>query len=1024
MRARLISLPFLLLALTACGGGSGGGGFNLGGDGDDGGDNPGPVLPGVPQINAPPVGDPYADNGTVLNILPPGQDDTGGLENASVPGPLPVNQLGPVVNQVSNATGLTPALAAEAHFMDQLGTYDALAHSPPGLTNADLVPTYFKTAELRGPDDGPWESEQTVSGAGYEVAIKRGADKGVPHIFGDTRADALFGTGYVTAADRLFLLDVLRRAGRGELSKFLGPADFSFDRDIAFAAPYREADRTRQITETAAKFGAAGEQVLADVQAFVDGLNTYVAEVRTSAQLQAAGTSKLPIEYLALGVELQDFTREDVHAIATLIQSIFAGGGGGEADNVRLLHALADQTADAATACRLWRDIRHALDPASSVTTTESFATQSPADYDDDICPLQGDFAATYPGNAFFDAGSYQPHDFFTTEPCGLQQQTACPNPVVTGNLPQLPGTGEVTNVLDELIGGIFDILADRESAVQPPLRQAHRGPLSAGELQQVRQRVAGLASALSDMADGLPRQISNALLVGGEHTASGNPIAVFGPQTSYFTPQLLVEMAVHGGDLHTRGMTFAGLPYVVIGRGVDFAWSATSGSSDLTDVRAVRLCAAETGAPRSGYLVNGQCKAFDRFTESWPARWNLAVPMDDPASVGQNVAVTRDIIRTDEYGPVFAFATVNGDPVALTRQRSTYRAELDTVVPFFLATRNDVFDADSFLRVFNTTTGSFNWFFADRDDIAFIHSGLYPRRAEGVHPDLPVWGDGTRDWQGFLDLAEHPQAINPSRGFLASWNNRPARDWWAADANASYGPNHRNDSLDRRLTDLVDQGNVTRANVVEAMGDAATVDLRGREMLPSALDVLEQGTLTADEQTAVDLMRDWIAGGALRRDRDNNGEYDDAAAVALMDAWYNPMIEQALPQLTALENVNGGNRMIMGRDNPPGPMGSAYQSGYFQYLERVFDMALNADPRPYRELECGGPDGNCRAALRTSLATALDSLGGIGNRANWDADEAGDRIVHRPLGLSAVPAIDWQNRPTFQQVVEFERRR
>lgn len=1023
MRALFLSLPAVLLALSACGGGSSDGGFNLGGD--SGGDNPVPVSPGVPLTNAPAVTAPFADNGTVLNILPPGQDDTGGLENASVPGPLPVNQLGPVVNDVSEVTGLAPALAAEAHFMDQLGTYDALVHSPPGLTNDDLVPAYFKFANMRGPDDGPWESEQTVAGAGFQVDIKRGADRGVPHIFGDTRADALFGTGYVTGADRLFLLDVLRRAGRGELSKFLGPADFSFDRDIAFAAPYREADRSRQITETAAKFGAAGEQVLNDVDAFVAGLNTYVAEVRTSAQVQAAGTSKLPIEYLALGVELQDFTREDVHAIATLIQSIFAGGGGGEADNVRLLHTLADQTADPATACRLWRDIRHALDPASSVTTTESFPTQSPTDYDDDICPLQGDFATTYPGNAFFDAGSYQPHGFFTTEPCGLQQQTPCPDPVVTGNLPQLPGTAPVIEILDGGLGGVLGELTDNDAAVQPPMRRSvANAAVSPEQLARVHERLARLARALSDMAAGLPQQISNALLVASDHTASGNPIAVFGPQTSYFTPQLLVEMAVHGGDIHTRGMTFAGLPYVVIGRGVDFAWSATSGSSDLTDVRAVRLCAAEAGDPRSGYRVNGQCKAFDRFTESWPARWNLAVPMDDPASVGQNFAVTRNIIRTEEYGPVFAFATVNGDPVALTRQRSTYRAELDTVVPFFLATRNDVFDADSFLQVFNTTTGSFNWFFADRDDIAFIHSGLYPRRAEGVHPDLPVWGDGTRDWQGFIDFEAHPRAINPTRGYLASWNNRPARDWWAADANASYGPNHRNDSLDRRLQALVARGNVTRANVVEAMGDAATVDLRGREMLPSALDLLEQGTLTADEQAAVNLMRDWIAGGALRRDRDNNGVYDAAAAVALMDAWYHPMIEQALPQLTALENVSGSNRMIMGRDNPPGSMGSAYQSGYFQYLERVFGMALNADPRPYRELECGGPDGNCRAALRTSLATALDSLGGIGNQANWDADEAGDRIVHRPLGLSAVPAIDWQNRPTFQQVVEFNRRR
>ncbi|HAS29248.1 MAG TPA: hypothetical protein DCS56_04185, partial [Alcanivorax sp.] len=91
-------------------------------------------------------------------------------------------------------------------------------------------------------------------------------------------------------------------------------------------------------------------------------------------------------------------------------------------------------------------------------------------------------------------------------------------------------------------------------------------------------------------LRDGFPNAISNALLLNGEHSASGRPLAVFGPQTSYFVPQLLLEMSVHGGDINSRGMTFTGLPYVVIGRGPDFAWSATSGSSDLTDVRVVRL--------------------------------------------------------------------------------------------------------------------------------------------------------------------------------------------------------------------------------------------------------------------------------------------------------------------------------------------------------------------------------------------------------------------------------------------------
>jgi len=994
--------------------------------------------PPIPDTNAPAVTDAFGEYGTVLNILPPGQDDGGGLENSELPVPLPNAQLGQIVNEVAAQTGLVPALAAEPHFMDQLETYDALVHSDPGLTDDELTPQFFKPEDMRGPNEGPWASERTVARAPYLARIKRGVEHGVPHIFGDSREDALFGAGFVTAADRLFLLDVLRRAGRGELSKLLGPADFSFDRDIAFRAPYREADRSRQIADLAEDFGALGEQVQQDLEAFVAGLNAYVQRVRNVQAVDAA-TTKLPIEYLALGVSLEDFTVEDVHAVATLIQAIFAGGGGGEADNLRLLHALEREVGDAGRACRLWRDIRHALDPVSSVTTTRSFDTQSPRDYDDEICPLQGDFEAEFPGNAVFDPGSFEPHAFFETAPCGRPGQPACPDPVVSGNLPQLPATAPIIELLDGLVGNLGGTLGQAEPAIQPPLRAAVRRPthaqLSHQRLAAARQRIAALADGLAAMSR-MPRPMSNALLVSAAHTASGNPIAVFGPQTSYFTPQLLLEMAVHGGDMHARGMTFAGLPYIVIGRGVDFAWSATSGGSDLTDVRVVRTCEADGRLPNSdpppagvpsGYLRNGRCKPFDFIRETWPARWNLAVPTDDPASIGQNVRVTRNVIRTQELGPVFAFATVDGQPVALTRQRSTYRAELDTVPPFLQATRNDVFDADSFQRVFDGATGSFNWFFVDRDDIAYFHSGLYPKRAEGVHPDLPVWGNGAFDWRGFIDFQRHPRDRNPERGYLASWNNRPARDWWAADATASRGPSDRNEILEVRLQDLVTEGNVTRSAVVEAMADAATVDLRGQEVVPGALDILEQGNLRDSEQTAVDLLRQWIDNGAMRRDRDEDGSYDAEAAVALMDAWYDPMIESVLPQIVALEDVNGENRMIMQRDNAPGPMGSAYNDGYYGYLERAFDMALERAPHPYRELRCGGAGADleaCRSALRNSLNAAIDALGGIDNRDNWNADEAGDRIQHRPLGLAGVPAIDWQNRPTFQQVVEFNRRR
>ena len=92
---------------------------------------------------------------------------------------------------------------------------------------------------------------------------------------------------------------------------------------------------------------------------------------------------------------------------------------------------------------------------------------------------------------------------------------------------------------------------------------------------------------------------MSNAILVGRVKTETGAPIAVFGPQTSYYIPQLLVEKDVHGPGIDARGVAFAGTDiYVQLGRGRDYSWSATSASADNVDQFVLKLCEPGGGTP------------------------------------------------------------------------------------------------------------------------------------------------------------------------------------------------------------------------------------------------------------------------------------------------------------------------------------------------------------------------------------------------------------------------------------------
>jgi penicillin amidase len=148
---------------------------------------------------------PYGSNdaGGFRNVLPPGENGTASFnEILAFRGP-----------------GLLPP-----HFADQQPLYENLLYAAPTLTEGQ-IPSYFKDATF-GVPAGEVESEiEPRPGA----TIVRDKAFGVPHVYGVTRADTMFGAGYAGAADRLFLMDVLRHTGRAELASFLGGSNAGAD---------------------------------------------------------------------------------------------------------------------------------------------------------------------------------------------------------------------------------------------------------------------------------------------------------------------------------------------------------------------------------------------------------------------------------------------------------------------------------------------------------------------------------------------------------------------------------------------------------------------------------------------------------------------------------------------------------------------------------------------------------------------------------------------------------------------------
>ena len=132
-----------------------------------------------------------------------------------------------------------------------------------------------------------------VSGLSGPVDIIRDGDA-IPHIFAATKADGLFGLGYVHAQDRLWQMELQRRIGHGRLSEVLGSAALPQDRFLRTVGFGRAAKTAWASTPEWAK---------QQIDAYVAGVNAFISTHHGRA---------LPPEFTLLRFEPEPWTGVDV----------------------------------------------------------------------------------------------------------------------------------------------------------------------------------------------------------------------------------------------------------------------------------------------------------------------------------------------------------------------------------------------------------------------------------------------------------------------------------------------------------------------------------------------------------------------------------------------------------------------------------------------------------------------------------------------------------------------------------------
>ena len=158
------------------------------------------------------------------------------------------------------------------------------------------------------------------------VTIRR--DKwGVPSIRGTSADGVWFGAGYAMAEDRLFQLELFRRATKGHLAEIVGKGYVEMDKEIRrdfYTAP-----------ERAAQLAALPAPLRARFASMRDGINAYIQETRMNP-------SQMPGEFAAVGEPAgpADWTVDDSTAIGIYLARTVPSDDGEELNNVRALRAF------------------------------------------------------------------------------------------------------------------------------------------------------------------------------------------------------------------------------------------------------------------------------------------------------------------------------------------------------------------------------------------------------------------------------------------------------------------------------------------------------------------------------------------------------------------------------------------------------------------------------------------------------------------------------------------------------------
>ena len=248
----------------------------------------------------------------------------------------------------------------------------------------------------------------------------------------------------------------------------------------------------------------------------------------------------------------------------------------------------------------------------------------------------------------------------------------------------------------------------------------------------------------------------SNNWVISGKRSADGKPILANDPHLAPTAPGIWYLSHLESPTMRVAGVTFPGVPGVVLGHNEHIAWGATNVGPDVQDLY------LETFNTEGKVKTPAGWEAPKVRTETINVRKNPLNPATEPVTI--EVTETRNgPVIIEEGGKRYALKWTAQDP-----KNSDFAA-------FFGLNRAK--NWDEFKAALSGYRGaSQNFVYADtKGNIGWHIAGAIPLRKAG-DGSLPYDGstnDG--EWTGFIAFNELPNLYNPPSGFIVTANQRIA---------------------------------------------------------------------------------------------------------------------------------------------------------------------------------------------------------------------------------------------------------